>query len=100
MEGIQVDKVMTIAALQKPLDFKQSRSFLGMTMYYCRFIRGYSVIAGPLDKLTKHDEKFKWGTQQSMHSYSSRRRSRAHQCWYILTRTSASLCPPTAVTSL
>ena len=39
---------------------KQVQGFLGFGNFYRRFIRGFSEIARPLNKLLKKDRKFEW----------------------------------------
>ena len=36
------------------------RSFLGLALYYKRFIKGFSMIAGPLTRLLQKNIRFKW----------------------------------------
>ena len=42
---------------------KQVQGFLGFGNFYRRFIRGFSEIARPLNKLLKKDRKFEWTTE-------------------------------------
>lgn len=54
-EGVQTDpeKIETVKAWPVPQTLKQLRSFLGFAGYYRRFIKDYSVIAKPLNDLTR-----------------------------------------------
>jgi hypothetical protein len=36
------------------------RSFLGLAVYYQRFIEGFSKISKPMTELLKKDKKFEW----------------------------------------
>ena len=54
------DKISAIANYPTPTSVEQVRSFLGLSGYYRRFIRGYASIASPLSKLLKRDVEFMW----------------------------------------
>jgi hypothetical protein len=59
--GIKVDlgKISEILNWKQPTDVK-IRSFLGLTGYYRRFIKGFSKIVKPLTSLLEKDKEFKW----------------------------------------
>jgi hypothetical protein len=63
-EGVamDVDKVSEILTWPVPRDVHQTRQFLGLAGYFRRFIKNYSVIAGPLHELTKKNEVFVWNS--------------------------------------
>ncbi|CAG8857104.1 39323_t:CDS:1, partial [Gigaspora margarita] len=66
IEEIKPDpqKVNKLDKLSLPKNISQLRAFLGLASYYCRFIEGFSKKAGPLFKLLKKDEEFKWDEPQ------------------------------------
>ena len=47
----------------------QVRSFLGLVGYYRRFIKGFSKIAAPLNKLLEKNRPFMW-TTECMEAYN------------------------------
>ena len=53
-------KVQSIALWERPNNINELRSFLGLTSYYRKFIKNYSIRANPLYKLLKKDTKFIW----------------------------------------
>ncbi len=61
-EGIKVDssKVEAILNWKLPRNVTEIRSFLGLARYYCRFVKGLSMLASPLTKLLQKDVKFQW----------------------------------------
>jgi hypothetical protein len=68
-EGTRPDpgKVEAVVHFPIPKTITSVRSFLGLTGYYRKYIRGYSRMVGPLFELTKKDVAFVWdvGCQQA-----------------------------------
>lgn len=56
-EGLLIDptKAATILHYPQPQSQKQIKGFLGLTSYYCKFIKGYAQISGPLEYLLKKE---------------------------------------------
>jgi len=61
-EGTRLDpgKIEAILHFPTPKTVTSVRSFLGLTSYYRKYIRGYSRLAGPLFELTRKDVAFVW----------------------------------------
>jgi len=61
-EGIRPDpgKIEAVLQFPTPKNVPSVRSFLGLTSYYRKYIRGYSNLVGPLFELTKKDVAFVW----------------------------------------
>ncbi len=59
-EGIKVDssKIEAVLNWKPPKNVTEIRSFLGLARYYCRFVKGFSMLASPLTKLLRKDIKF------------------------------------------
>jgi hypothetical protein len=60
-------KIEAVLRFPTPKTVTSVRSFLGLTGYYRKHIRGYSRLAGPLFELTRKDVVFVWdmGCQQA-----------------------------------
>ena len=65
VEGIQPlpEKLESIWNMPKPRSPKEIKQFLGLTVYYRRFVPRFSDISGPLTKLLAHDCEFNWNNQ-------------------------------------
>jgi hypothetical protein len=68
-EGIapDPDKVKAVADIEDPRDITGVRSFLGSTLFYRRFIHGYSDLAAPLYALTKKGVNVQRDWEDSVH---------------------------------
>ena len=64
-KGISTDpeKLRKIQEWPRPRNVNETRSFLGYATYYRKFIRNFSSIAQPLNKLLQKDYEFKWTEQ-------------------------------------
>ncbi|GAV75057.1 hypothetical protein CFOL_v3_18537, partial [Cephalotus follicularis] len=69
-QGVSTDpkKVATVQQWPIPKNLKELRGFLGLTGYYKRFIRNYSLLSKPLTSLLKKDA-FKW-TDEATDSFN------------------------------
>jgi len=56
--------VEAVAKFPTPTDKTGIRSFLGLAGFYRKFIKGFSLIAGPLYHLTKDNVPYEWTEQQ------------------------------------
>ena len=61
-EGISVDpeKIREIEDWSVPKDVMDVQSFMGITDYYRRFIKGFLRITNPITSLQKKGNKFDW----------------------------------------
>ena len=73
-DGIRVDpsKISAIIEWKLPKNVTKVRSFLGLAVYYRRFVQGFSIIATPVSRLLQKDVKFEW-TEKCQKSVS--------HCW-------------------
>ena len=65
-DGISMDpeKVKTVQEWEVPRTLKELQSFLGFANFYRRFIKGYTRIARPLNKLSGKNKPFVWTSVQ------------------------------------
>ena len=59
-DGIQPEKLESIAKMPAPRNPKEVKQFLGLVGYYSRFVPRFADISRVLTHLTKKDVEFKW----------------------------------------
>ena len=57
------DKVKAVKDFKTPCTMTQVKSFLGLANYYRKFVKDFSVIAKPLNDLTKKAKVFHWSEE-------------------------------------
>ena len=57
------EKVSIIKDYPRPKNVKNVRQFLGLTQFYRRFMKDYSKLARPIQKLTQHDQPWNWDSE-------------------------------------
>ena len=57
------DKIEAIRSFPLPTSVKELHSFLGLSNYYRHFVKGFSQIASPLNRLTCKDVVFSWSPE-------------------------------------
>ena len=64
-EGLKPDpeKIMAVKEFPVPRRLKDVRSFLGLSSYYRRFIKGYAQLAKPMNILLEKDQPFIWSEE-------------------------------------
>ncbi|KAL4100733.1 hypothetical protein QTP88_020767 [Uroleucon formosanum] len=62
--GIQSDpeKIKSVLKFPIPASVKEIKSFLGLSGYYRKFIKSYSLISKPMTNLLRKDVTFNWDT--------------------------------------
>ena len=58
------DRVRAVIEARMPKTASEVRSFLGLVNFSARFIPNLAIVAEPLRKLTRSNEKFIWGPEQ------------------------------------
>jgi hypothetical protein len=56
--------VEAIARIPRPTDVNKVRTFIGLVNYYRRYVKGFNVMAKPLNMLLKLDQEWQWGDKQ------------------------------------
>ena len=59
------DKVRAIRDAPAPQNVTQLVSFLGLIVFYVRFIPNHSTLLTPLNELLRHDVKWRWSEKEN-----------------------------------
>ena len=64
-EGVHTDssKIEAVKSFPIPKSQKEVRGFLGLCNYYRKFVKGFSIIASPLNALLRKEAKFTWSDE-------------------------------------
>ncbi|XP_043693005.1 uncharacterized mitochondrial protein AtMg00860-like [Telopea speciosissima] len=57
---VDLSKVKSVVDWETPKNVADIYSFLGLADYYIRFIKNFSMISAPMNRLTHKGVKFKW----------------------------------------
>jgi len=63
---MEEDKVKGVLKWPTPQCVRNVRKFLGLANYYRRFVKDFAKVALPMNRLTRKDEKWKWGEEQQV----------------------------------
>ena len=65
--GLTTDpgKVQAVQSFPIPTNRTELKGFLGLANYYRRFVKNFSTIAEPLNRLTKKDQEYEWKQEQT-----------------------------------
>ncbi len=53
-----------IACIPHPTNVSRVRAFMGLANYYRMYVKGFTVMAKPLNMLLKLDQEWQWGDEQ------------------------------------
>jgi hypothetical protein len=56
--------VEVIAHIPHPMDVNRVHAFMGLANYYRRYVKGFIMMAKPLNMLLKLDQEWQWGDEQ------------------------------------
>ena len=61
---MEEEKVGGVLKWPAPQCVRDVRKFLGLANYYRRFVKDFAKVALPMNRLTRKDEKWRWGEEQ------------------------------------
>jgi hypothetical protein len=70
--GVQQAKVEAIARIPCPIYVNRVHTFMGLTNYYCRYVKSFSAVAKPLNMLLKLDQEWNGAMSRSELLWNSR----------------------------
>ena len=65
-EGVKVVvvKIDAVSSWPTPTCVREVQGFLGLVIFYRRFMKGFMAIAKPMTNLMRKDKDFMWGTEE------------------------------------
>jgi len=57
-------KILGVMNFPRPLNVHNIRQYLGLTGYFCRYVKGYAQITKPLTLLLHKENKWRWIEEQ------------------------------------
>ena len=63
---MEEEKVGGVLKWPTPQCVRDVRKFLGLANYYRRFVKDFAKVALPMNRLTRKDEKWKWGEEEQV----------------------------------
>ena len=61
---MEEEKVGGVLKWPTPQCVRDVRKFLGLANYYRRFVKDFAKVALPMNRLTRKEEKWRWGEEQ------------------------------------
>ena len=58
-------KIQAVAEFKQPKNVHEVRQFIGLASYFRKFIKNFALLARPLTVLTKKNESWTWGNEQT-----------------------------------
>ena len=72
--SINPKKVKAVMSWERPKSVFEIRGFLGLVVYYRRFIKHFSQLVAPMMRLTQNEVKFEWNDSCEMAFQELKRR--------------------------
>ena len=84
---VEMEKEKVGGVLKWPIQqcVRDVRKFLGLANYYRHFVKDFAKVALPINRLTRKDEKWRWGEEQEKAFKQLKKFSQQDQYWQCQT---------------